>query len=404
VRRRDAALQRLKAHLAGQQRGAAPRAAAAGLVVAPGSLAGGSRGAAEEDAAAAERRAEEALRRETTEFLTKLSQGLSDENDGLIGLVRGALATLREMQGLPHRSSAAAADSSDAMDEGDGADGAGPASVDALAADMDHLLGSLRAILTSPDFVPVEEVSARDEEIAKLRAGWEKMEVKWREAIQLMDGWRRRMADGGGVNLDDIKRGLGLGRGLDIKDVGVLEDDSSDEGEGEVSEHDGSTGSLDDLMLAFSADSSAPTEPDFDGEPARALVEGSGNRSPRKVTFTADERHRRHAFGTGAADKNAVAPSHGMAAKAAPAAVAKKASPSPRLTVQEKLNVAQAEAEAAAVAAGLRLEDVAAAPVLVAAGGDRKPVGVRKTRVSGRPRRRKSTLTPDELERLMVLS
>ena len=31
-------------------------------------------------------------------------------------------------------------------------------------------------------------------------------------------------------------------------------------------------------------------------------------------------------------------------------------------------------------------------------------VGVGKTRVKGKPRRRKSTLTPDELEKLMMLS
>ena len=80
--------------------------------------------------------------------------------------------------------------------------------------------------------------------------------------------------------------------------------------------------------------------------------------------------------------------------------------------MQEKLNVAQAEAEAAAVAAGLRLEDLPV-PALPPPGAEEvkktqtqqtKPAGVRKTRVNGRPRRRKSTLTPDELERLMTYS
>jgi hypothetical protein len=113
VRRRDAALQRLKAHLAGQQRGAAPRPASLVVGGAGGaaSLVVGSRaGAAEQEGEAeAERRAEEALRRETAAFLTKLGQDLSDENDGLAGLVRSALATLREMQGLPIPRAAAAA-------------------------------------------------------------------------------------------------------------------------------------------------------------------------------------------------------------------------------------------------------------------------------------------------------
>ena len=371
MRRRDAALQRLKAHLAGQQRGAAPRAAAASLVVGGAAVVVGSRGGAaeREDEAEADRRAEEALRRETAEFLTRLGRELSDENDGLVGLVRGALATLREMQGLPTQR-AAAASGGGAAEEEDGGEAAArspPASVEALAADMEHLLGSLRAILTSPDFVPVEEVTARDEEIQKLRAGWDRMELKWREAIHLMDGWRRRMADGGGIDLDDIKRGLGLGRDLDIRDVGALGDDESSDDEAQAS--DGSSTRSLDLVLDFSAGSSAPTEPDLDVGPppvSRALVEsGADAGSPRKVTFTADDRHRRHALGTGAADQDAAGGgptrSHGTAAaKAATgglgvtkarAAAKKPSSPSPRLTVQEKLNVAQAEAEAAAVAA-----------------------------------------------------
>jgi hypothetical protein len=70
---------------------------------------------------------------------------------------------------------------------------------------------------------------------------------------------------------------------------------------------------------------------------------------------------------------------------------------SPKLTVQEKLNVAQAEAEAAAVAAGLRLDE------LVAEIDSKSRSKSRKPRVTGRPRRRKSTLTPQELEQLMLV-
>jgi hypothetical protein len=73
---------------------------------------------------------------------------------------------------------------------------------------------------------------------------------------------------------------------------------------------------------------------------------------------------------------------------------------SPKLTVQEKLNVAQAEAEAAAVAAGLNLDEIDV-KVEVQSEVTRH---VKKTRIGGRPRRRKSTLTPDELERLMYNS
>lgn len=71
------------------------------------------------------------------------------------------------------------------------------------------------------------------------------------------------------------------------------------------------------------------------------------------------------------------------------------------MTVQEKLNVAQAEAEAAAVAAGLNLNEVevkAEVQGIVEVDITRH---IKKTKISGRPRRRKSTLTPDELEKLM---
>jgi hypothetical protein len=75
--------------------------------------------------------------------------------------------------------------------------------------------------------------------------------------------------------------------------------------------------------------------------------------------------------------------------------------------VQEKLNVAQAEAEAAAVAAGIELDDVIDdGPRGSMNGEQRREDEVtrnRKTRIKGRPRRRKSTLTPDELERLLLL-
>jgi hypothetical protein len=438
VRRRDGAMQRLKAHLAGQQRGAAPRGAGTLVVGGPGgsvTMVGGSRGGGGggETDEEAERRAEEALRRETAEFLTKLGQTLSDENDGLVGLVRGALAALREMQGLPQRGGNTSAredgaaehdDDDDDDDNRHSATHEPPASVDALTTEMEALLGGLRSLLTSPDFVSVEEVTARDEEIGKLRAGWDRMEVKWREAIHLMDGWRRRMADGGGIDLADIKRGLGLGRDLDLGDVGVPVDDDSSEDEADAASDASSTGpSIDDMVLDFSAGSSAPTEPDLDivGPPpvSRAMLEISGiddRGSPRKVTFTADDRHRRHALGTGAAVGGA-APSYGSngataATGKAPAAAGldvgkaratkKPTSSSPRLTVQEKLNVVQAEAEAAAVAAGLRLEDLPVPVLPPPAVAEKKPAGVRKTRVSGRPRRRKSTLTPDELERLMM--
>jgi hypothetical protein len=94
-----------------------------------------------------------------------------------------------------------------------------------------------------------------------------------------------------------------------------------------------------------------------------------------------------------------------------------KRSSSPQLTTQEKLNIAQAEAEAAAVAAGLVIEELdielegLEKNEAVRTEEEIKPRGrrdlvshSRKTKIGGRPRRRKSTLTPEELESLMFVN
>ncbi|OCL13090.1 hypothetical protein AOQ84DRAFT_436555 [Glonium stellatum] len=80
---------------------------------------------------------------------------------------------------------------------------------------------------------------------------------------------------------------------------------------------------------------------------------------------------------------------------------------SPKLTVQDKLKAvqAEAEAEAAAVADGLvavRADADAEARTDSGNGqhGGRRS-SPRKTRIGGRPRRRKSTLTPEELQNLL---
>lgn len=92
------------------------------------------------------------------------------------------------------------------------------------------------------------------------------------------------------------------------------------------------------------------------------------------------------------------------------------------MTTQEKLNIAQAEAEAAAVKAGVELENLNVQFESFEELGEdvdevaqetersmeraravekREEVARRKTKIGGRARRRKSTLTPEELEKLM---
>lgn len=160
-------------------------------------------------------RTESSLQHETTEHLSRLSQRLSNDNEALLSLVRGTLATLRSLQGLPE-------------DPGGKADWwnedlqghvqgflSGSPSCEALAANTDDVLEHLRELLTNPSFVPLEEVVVRDDEISRLREGWEMMAVRWKEAVTLMDGWKRRMVDEGDtINLEDLKHGLKLGSGI----------------------------------------------------------------------------------------------------------------------------------------------------------------------------------------------
>ena len=262
------------------------------------------------------------LQQETTEFLTQLSQGLSDENDGLIALVRHTLTTLRELQGISselehagdresdHRDGAAS--QSDVNNEGNGDNVSGqemmqvlPSSVDTLSQDMDRLLDNLGSLLTSPNFIPIEEVTTRDEELARLRHGWEKMETRWREAIIMMDGWRRRMLSGGDtVNLEELKIGLKLGDGLD----GISENAAPAGGVGQSlpcddleNGYSGSEGNEEaELMGSDASLSSSPGNerpPNVENDNLRKvdvvpvdqpLRETTANVSPRKVSFATD--------------------------------------------------------------------------------------------------------------------
>lgn len=144
------------------------------------------------------------LRQETNGFLAQLAKGLSEENETLLSLIRKTNHSLKHMSGW------------DKTEGGDAANSDGNALVmvtnpQDLATDIDGVLGHLRTMLTNPSFVPLEEVVVREEEIFRLRHGWEKMEERWREAVHLIDSWRRRMAaNGQPVDMEDLKMGLRL--------------------------------------------------------------------------------------------------------------------------------------------------------------------------------------------------
>lgn len=205
IRRRDGEIQRLKRHLEGK-RGKDSNGGHVGVIVVTPKLKYSARN---KDLEGDIENPAPSLKQDTSEFLTQLSQGLSDENDALISLVVGTLSTLRSLQGLP-------ADSSDGpnLDESTGAHLAAkdlmlaPPSYDTLATTTDEVLEHLRGLLTNPSFVPLEEVEMREEEIQRLREGWEKMAMRWKEAVALMHGWKNRMVNAGDtINLDDLKIG-----------------------------------------------------------------------------------------------------------------------------------------------------------------------------------------------------
>ncbi|KAL0942232.1 nima interactive protein [Colletotrichum truncatum] len=201
VRRRDRQIDGLKKQLgdAGRPRGTAKSSAVTVISVVAGegedkiSPKRGARATANTDDSGYD------LRKETNEFLTELAHNLSEENESLLSLVRRTTKRLREMSGCDVRAS-----------QGDG-HAVTLATAEDMATELDAILEHLRSILTNPSFAPIEEVEIREEEIARLRTGWVKMENRWQEAVHLIDGWRRRMAvDGKPVNMEELKMGLRL--------------------------------------------------------------------------------------------------------------------------------------------------------------------------------------------------
>lgn len=206
VRRRDGEIQKLKRHLEGR-RGRDGNGGQIGVVIVTPGINKAQQGARQLNTEVDLESPEYSLKQETTEFLTQLSQGLSDENDALIGLVRSTLATLRSLQGLPTQSS----EELEQINYGSMAVAA-PPSYEELASNINEVLEHLQGLLTNPSFVPLEEVEVREDEIIRLRDGLERMEMRWKEAVALMDGWRKRMVDTGDtIKLEDLRLGLNIG-------------------------------------------------------------------------------------------------------------------------------------------------------------------------------------------------
>jgi len=430
VRKRDLELARLKTHLQGQQRGNKVGMTALSITIMK--RANGARGkpTAVNTSAHDVADPEYSLKQETTEFLTQLSQSLSDENDSLIILIRGALDTLKEVLGLTvnqHPDSAIGSMGSDDAKHGSGHNmlHALPTSYETLAADMDTALSHLKNILSNPNFVTVEEVEVREEEIARLRDGWERMEQRWRDVLLMMDGWRRRMDTGDTINIDDLRRGMGL---------------VSPERE-RRQQVDGERGAAESEQSFVREDASEIKLPGYeDDEQSLVMMEPARHSSSTSLLKSASKRKRDileppEFFDLRPAASHESIPASPQLPVPEPeldekSDYAELLEPTnedsePHLTIAEKLHAAQAEAEEAAAAAAVARIDVSAKKKNGKQGSpmaDMSLLGldgagdveeqddtlgkivspVKKTKIRGRPKRRKSTLSPEELEELMM--
>jgi hypothetical protein len=297
IRKRDLEMQKLKSHLAERQRGRREGLTVTTININPASdrsrlLASG--GERVHDPGYS-------LKQETTEFLTELCQNLSDENDTLIELARNTVHTLKDLQGLPQAEHGNGENEQSAMGVSVGVQKSSsgpvtslPTSCEELSVHMEAVLDHLRTLLTNPSFVPLEEVEVRDEEIKRLREGWVKMESRWKQAVTMMSGWQRRLADGGdSVQADELKRGMKLDLSINSTEDAsmqsvpeanpiptILEDQAEEQ---DTSESEDKAPAKMSNPKTRSKLRKVPERPD------RALRERSENamtKRPRKVSFT----------------------------------------------------------------------------------------------------------------------
>lgn len=207
VRKRDLELDKLRNHLSGVTRGK--------KVTDDGSVKMGRKRVQDSESRPVRVEDDTCLQNESNELLTALVNETSIENVALRKIVEDSLKYLRSLTGMEEdlpkeeikpekaigipgqyrdRSAASAGESikTDAL-----------VPVQELATSMSQVLSHCLSILRDPSFVPIEEVQIRDHEIAKLKAGWEKMADRWKEAVIMMGQLRQRMAHLQGYNDDE---------------------------------------------------------------------------------------------------------------------------------------------------------------------------------------------------------
>ena len=230
VRKRDTELDKLKAHMASMQRG---KKESSGMKINTINW--------EPEVEGRERRNGQdvdssawSLEQESNDFLAALVNEASTENVSLRRIITDTMEILQDLTGIQQQQHTSKEESHDEQEDGIGIPGqyrkskrrAGKiqqqsqtqieslTSCDNLAQHMTTILEHCQTILKDPSFVPIEEVQVRDEEIIKLRVGWEKMASRWKEAVTMMDNWRRQgTANREDLSKEDFSR-LGFGKSV----------------------------------------------------------------------------------------------------------------------------------------------------------------------------------------------
>jgi hypothetical protein len=383
VRKRDMELDKLKTHLSSMQRG---RREASGMKVNIINTQA-SRG---RDAHAGQNvdSTDWSLEKETNDFLAAIVNETSSENVTLRSLISSTMDTLRDLTGFETEP--------EEVDDAIGIPGqyrqkSSSESItpcSALDGQMTAILAHCQTILKDPSFVPIEEVQVRDEEIIKLRIGWEKMAGRWKEAVTMMTSWRQKMLEGDQMDADELND-FSFGRSIAVMPNGdpVLgaDDEASsmlyaDKGADEEDIHNGAA----DIRFDEESDLDLPPTPSpkrLAASPARRgiklqpLQEMSNTRASKPIDSSLSL--------DGILDENTRPVSSTRSKIPRQPSASRK---SPPMTVGDKLAAVEAEAKAAE---SRRRQD---------ATQKRKATAKAKKVDKGR---RRSTLSPDELAGLM---
>lgn len=123
-----------------------------------------------------------ALTDDTTAILTTLSQNLADENDTLVSMVKSTVTTLKAISGMDTE-----VDQEAELEEGERNVIANDVSYASLSNEVDEVLEHLKEMLNQPNYVPLEDLDARDREIERLRLQLQGTLEAWKNAIALVD-------------------------------------------------------------------------------------------------------------------------------------------------------------------------------------------------------------------------